>query len=163
MKQLIISILFLSFILGTPKISDIRASFIDASDSKDAVFLLQDKLKDVRKSSNKTLVAYKGAASTMAAKYNKGIESKKKNFKNGATLIEYAVEQAPNNIEIRFVRLIIQQNTPKFLKYKKNIEEDKTFILEHFSEIKSSQLIDFIGNYIAASELFSEEEKNSLK
>ena len=116
----------------------------------------------ITKEDNTLLVGYKGAAIALAAKKEKTIKTKKEMFVEGTSYLEYAIDKTPENIELRFIRIGIQENTPKLLKYKDNIEEDKTFILNHFNAISSKNLKDHIGDYIKQSKVFSETEKQSL-
>ena len=108
---------------------------------------------------NTILVAYKGAVSALTAKYTKDNTERKELFKNGVLLLEFAVSQKPENIEIRCLRLSIQENSPKFLKYRSNIEEDKTFILNHYEKTKSKAVKEFVKSYILQSTGFNTEEK----
>ena len=69
---------------------------------------------------NQTILAYKGAALALQSKYVGTKESKRENFTKGVGLIENAIKQEPNNLELRIIRLSIQENTPKMMKYKMN-------------------------------------------
>ena len=85
-------------------------------------------LVTVTKEDQVNLVAYKGASIALHAKQSKKVKDKKELFLEGVSYIEFAIKKEPDAIEPRFVRLTIQENTPKLLKYKRNIEEDKTVI-----------------------------------
>jgi len=122
--------------------------------------ILYTKLQKITKKDNKVLVAYKGAVTALFAKKQKGAKTKKEFFEKGVDLIEYAVKSNPNNIEIRFVRLTVQQNSPKFLKYNKQISADKNFLKTHFKAVKSKVLKKYILEYILQSKHFTKEEKN---
>ena len=120
---------------------------------------LSNKLSPVTKNDTPVLVAYKGAVLTIKAKYVKGKNNKKELFKEGVELLEYAVKTSPNNIEIRTLRLSIQENTPKFLKYHKNIMIDRQFILDRFKDTSSKGEKMFVRSYVLQSEGFSASEK----
>ena len=62
---------------------------------------------------------------------------------------------------MRLIRLSIQQNTPKILKYQENIDQDKQFILIHFSS-QTQDLQLYIQEYALKSNGFSEAEKRKL-
>ena len=143
-------------------ISEVRQLYKEADLSEKNVANLFNKLESITKSDDKVLVAYKGAVTSMTAKYEKGVKLKKDVFKNGVSLVEFAVASEEDNIEIRFVRLSVQQNSPKFLNYNKEIEEDKKFILNYFDQISSSKLKTYIKDYILHSNNFTEEEKNVI-
>ena len=143
-------------------ISEVRQLYKEADLSQQNATNLFHKLESITISDDKVLVAYKGAVTSMTAKYEKGVKQKKDVFKNGVSLVELAVASEEDNIEIRFVRLSVQQNSPKFLNYNKEIEEDKKFILNYFNQISSPKLKAYIKDYILHSNNFTEEEKNVI-
>ena len=116
MKWIIAILLCLNF-LSIPEISEIRKVYPNASNSETSTLELISKLSDVTYESNKTLVAYKGASIAMSAKFTKKIKDKISDLKEGAKLIEFAIVSEPKNIEIRLIRLSIQENVPKIANY----------------------------------------------
>jgi hypothetical protein len=106
-----------------------------------------------------TLVAYKGALLTLKAKFTRSISDKKSYFKEGVALLEHAISTEPDNIEIRCIRMGVQENAPKILKYKGNIEKDKQFLLDHFTSVKNLEIKELIQGYVRQSKHFSEAEK----
>ncbi|HAV54046.1 MAG TPA: hypothetical protein DCX41_03820, partial [Aequorivita sp.] len=79
--------------------------------------------------------------------------------KEGVALIESAVSADASNVEIRYIRLSVQENSPKFLGYHKNIEEDKEFILKNYGSISSAELKETIKDFVMKSENFEQQEK----
>ena len=140
----------------------IRLAYKHAANDSTKVIEFSKLLSKVNKKDNAVLVAYKGASITLLARQSKTIKEKKEGFIEGVSWLNHAIDQAPNNIEIRFVRIGIQENTPKLLKYKGNIEEDKLFILKQFNYIKSASLKNHIKDYILQSKVFTDEEKASF-
>lgn len=161
MKSLIFftTILILLFKLN---LSEVRLLYKEADSSKENTMILHKKLEPVSKNDNKVLVAYKGAVLAMTAKYEKGSKHRMEVFKNGISFVEYAIEVEPQDLEIRFVRLSLQQNSPKFLKYNKHLDEDKKFVLSNYNHIQSSELKNYIKDYILHSNNFTEEEKTVI-
>ena len=155
-------IFYFLFSFSNPDISEIRKLYPNAANSEvtSKGFLL--KLSDVTYESNKILVAYKGSAITISAKFQKKISDKIKSFKEGAKLVEFAIESEPNNIEIRLIRLSIQENVPKIVKYNKNKKEDAAYILAHYSE-QSNDLKAYLKSFIVQSKSFSSDEKQTIK
>jgi hypothetical protein len=160
--KLLIVLIGLVIVTADVDIAEIRQLYKQADLSEQNASILLDKLESITMSDDKVLVAYKGAVTSMTAKYEKGAKLKKDIFKNGVSLVEFAVASESENIEIRFVRLSLQQNSPKFLKYNKEIEEDKKFIINYFDQIVSVELKSYIGDYILHSNNFTEEEKNVI-
>ena len=161
MKLLFSLFLFLGF-FNNPDVSEIRKLYPNAPNSETLSKELYAKLADVSNDSNQTLVAYKGASIILLSKYAKKIADKVSHFKEGAKLIEFAVEKEPNNIEIRLIRLSIQVNVPKIVKYNSNKKEDKVFLLAHYKE-QSGALKEYVKNFILQSKIFSAIEKQTIK
>ena len=159
MKAFVLMFFFVSSVAVGPDLSQIREVYPKASDSKEITDQLFEVLTSIGKEDHKVLVAYKGAVSTLKAKYAKEAKVKRGYFKTGADLIEYALQAQPNNIEIRCIRLGVQENSPKVVKYKDNIEEDKQFIIDNFKAISSQEVREFVKNFALQSSIFSDSEK----
>ena len=157
-------LLFTTLCLNTQalNVNAIRLAYKQAAHDSAKVIEFSKLLSKVNKKDNAVLVAYKGASITLLARQSKTIKEKKEGFIEGVSWLNHALEQAPNNIEIRFVRIGIQENTPKLLKYKGNIEEDKLFLKKQFRFVKSSTLKNHIKDYILQSKVFSDEEKSLI-
>jgi len=159
MKLFIVFISVLFFNIQSIDLNSIRDGYKKAAQDKTKVSSLNTQLASVTKNDKPILVAYKGAGIALKGRYAKKIKDKKQFFVEGVSLVEYALKKAPNNIELRFIRLGIQENTPKLLKYKGKIIEDKDYILSRFKAVKSSNLKKHIKDYVLQSNVFSVEEK----
>lgn len=159
MKFLIVFISVLNFISLSIDMDAVRIAYREAVHDKTKIDVINKQLSSVTKEDNAVLVAYKGAVITLQAKYEKSIKEKKRLFIKGVSYIEYAIQKSPNAIEPRFIRLGIQENTPKLLKYKSNIKEDKEFLFKQYKTIKSKILKKHVREYILESKAFSDEEK----
>ena len=151
---------FLSF-HSNQDFTEIRKTFQNASSSLIAAKKFNSKFFDVTNDNNKTLVAYKGASIIIISKFESKISDKLKGVKQGIKLIEFAIGIESSNIEIRLIRLSIQENLPKIAKYNKNKSEDKTFLLSHYNEQPNS-LKEYVKSFILQSKSFSEQEKQAL-
>ncbi|MFA6152822.1 MAG: hypothetical protein WC716_15975 [Chitinophagaceae bacterium] len=160
MKSLFTFLFLISF-FSTQDLPELRKQFILAAQSKNSATDFYHKLADAPKDGNKTLVAYKGASKALMGKFASKQADKKSYFVEGVQLIEFAVKSEPKNAEIRLIRLSIQENTPKVVKYKGNIAEDKEFLLQNY-KAQNTALKEFIKNYILQSQTFSEAEKTKL-
>ena len=80
-------------------------------------------LEQVNNCLSETLAsAKKGALLMKKASLVRKPGDKLKVFKEGSKLLEAEIAKLPKRIEYRFLRLIIQENCPKFLNYSNNIE-----------------------------------------
>jgi hypothetical protein len=159
--KIILSLCLLISFLSNQDLPDLRKQFVKAATSKTAADDFHTKMTDISKENSKTLVAYKGASKAIMGKFVTKQAEKKKYFTEGVQLIEFAINSEPKNIEIRVIRLCIQENTPKIVKYKANINEDKDFILQNY-RAQNSALKEYIKSYIVQSKVFSETEKAKL-
>ena len=160
--KLLLTIFCFLFSFSNPDIAEIRKLYPNAANSETASKEFLSKLSEITTESNKTLLAYKGSSVTISAKFKKKISDKIKAFKEGAKLVELAVGSEPNNIEIRLIRLSIQENVPAVVKYNKNKKEDTAFILAHYSE-QSYALKAYLKTFISQSKSFSPDEKQTIK
>jgi hypothetical protein len=160
--KILFSVFLFASIFFTVSVAEIRKLYATATSSESNAKEFALKLKDVTKDDNKTLVAYKGASLTIVSKLEKKVSDKSKKFKEGAILIEYAVANDPNAIEIRMIRLSVQENVPKIVNYRGNKKEDKKFLLDHYNE-QTGVLKTYIGDFIKQSKSFTATEKQVLK
>ena len=83
-------------------------------------------------------------------------------FNKGKKLLEQAIETAPANAELRFLRFAIQANIPSFLGYNSNIGEDKNLLMKSVAPMADAQLRQLIVPYLTDSAFTSQEEKKKL-
>lgn len=157
MKFLVFLFYFLSVL--RPDLGEIRTNYPLANENEEVAQKMHDALSGISNDDKAIMIAYKGGISTIMAKHAKGIKAKKAFFKEGVALLEQAVEQDADNIEIRCIRMGVQENSPKFLGYKDAIETDKQFILDHFSSESSEEIKAFVKGYVQLSAAFSHSEK----
>ncbi|QCX01484.1 hypothetical protein FGM00_15725 [Aggregatimonas sangjinii] len=159
MKSILLcfGLLFISFL--SPDISAVRADYRSASENQEEAEKLYTELASVSDTDEVLLLGYKGATATLMAKYAKGVSAKTAYFKEGKGLIEQAISTAPDNIELRYIRLSVQENAPKIVRYHKEIDEDKQFILDHYPNLKDGETKKYIKGFVSQSASFSEAEK----
>lgn len=137
----------------------VRQDYREASESEEATKKLFESLTEIGKNDEMVFVAYKGAVTTMMAEFTEGIKNKKAFFKEGRDFLEYAIENEPNNVEIRCIRLSVQENVPKITGYHKNKEEDKQFILDNYSAMEDKGAKEFVKGFASQSESFTDAER----
>jgi len=133
-------------------IARLRKEFVSATVSAGEAEKFLQTTRGISATSKPLLQAYKGAALLIWGKYVKGVEEKKKLAREGITMLEEAVAKNPDHIEIRTLRLSIQENSPKILKYKNKIEEDRAFVIQHFDRLPQGELKAFVEGYLKSSE-----------
>jgi hypothetical protein len=120
---------------------------IQGKDAK-AIQKLITSIEQSSASSDRT--AYLGALTMKSASLKETPKEKMEVFKKGKDLLEKAITTNKKNTEYRFLRLMIQENAPKILKYSSNKTEDAAWIKEHYTSC-SSDIIQAIKNYAAQS------------
>lgn len=80
--------------------------------------------------------AYEGALLMKKAGLIIGSAKEKlKLFKSGLSKLESSILKDNNNIEYRFLRLIIQEHAPKIVKYRNHLETDSQLIRTNFKSL----------------------------
>lgn len=159
MKLILLLITSLLFQTSSLDLETVRNAYLEAVSNSDSIENFNLLLSRITKNNDAVFIAYKGAGFTLKAKKAKKIKDKKAYFMEGVSQLHLAFSKSPKNIEIRCIRLGVQEHSPKILKYKKNIEEDKQFLISNFSKIKSSSLRKYIRGFILQSKVFSNDEK----
>ncbi|RDI14558.1 hypothetical protein DEU42_102255 [Flavobacterium sp. AG291] len=131
------------------ELEDIRYNYSQAATNK---LLCKEMIYKLRNDREPIRIAYLGAFQTIWAKHTLNPFEKLKTFKEGKANIEESVAQSPSDTEIRFIRLSVQLNAPKFLGYSNNIEEDKKIIRYSGSDIKSETLQKMIKECLKSKE-----------
>lgn len=159
MKNMLIALAFLvSFVGNAQDLNEVRKKYPLAQDNKEIAQELNDKFEQVE-SSNPTINAYKGAVLTLIADFEKKKVEKLRLFKEGKKLLDDAIQTNAANIEMRMIRLGVQENTPKILGYHKEMNEDKEFILRNYQATTSKAEKDVVKKFALQSNSFSDEEK----
>lgn len=159
MRNLLFLFLLLPLFGFTQDLKVLRLEYPTATIDMHTAEALSKSLAEISKEDDANLAAYKGALLTIKAKFTGPIKDKKKYFKEGVTLIEHAISSEPKNIEIRCLRMGVQENSPKILRYKGNIDADKQFLIDNFNSVKNIEIKELIAGYVRQSNHFSAAEK----
>jgi hypothetical protein len=122
-----------------------RNEFYDdlGSSSVDVISMNIQKLNSKKSNENN---AWRAAFIMKDANFQKTIKEKSTRFTEGKTLLENCISKENKNTEFRLLRLIIQENAPSILKYKKNISDDSKFIKSNYKKCDQS-VIDIVKKY----------------
>lgn len=150
------------FFINSQSIEEIRSAFHKAHHSKESAVEFNSTVAQIKLLNEDLHSAYLGASEALLSKFGRSPGEKLKLFKSGKAHLEKAVENQPQNIEIRMIRLIIQHNAPSILKYNNEIETDKAFIIQHFSSA-NAEVKKFIQNTAKSTGVFTQEELTKIK
>ena len=111
-----------------------------------------------------TILGYIGMSFMLKAKYAWLPNYKMDYFTKGKNFLESAISNDPNNVELKFMRFCVQNDTPSFLSYKKNLESDKRHLMKAIPTIRDNDLKEKIITYMLEKEIkLTEVELNLLK
>ncbi len=129
-------------------------------------FTLIEKLQTIEDPTALEL-AYKGATQAILAKSGWNVFKKVGHLRNSRDCFKKAVEFDMKDLEIRFLRLAVEHHIPKYLGYSKNIEKDKSMIMDNIAFFSNKNLPQEIADYIIRfsleSGLYSEEEAEQVR
>ena len=115
---------------------------------------MQQQLDILNATDMKEKNAWSGAMTMRRSGLVKSPAARLKGFKSGKLLLESAIRNDSTNAEFRFLRLIIQENCPDFLRYHYNKEEDAKAVKQGFKKFpKELQLA--VRNYSKKSKALS--------
>jgi hypothetical protein len=129
---LIFALFLFSSFTDTQLIQRSRDLYLASKDNSDSTQALFDLTNN---QSNNTLKAYHGASYAFKAKHGNNPIKKLDNLKKGLKIINDAVLYDVINVELRFIRLSIEENIPSVVSFTSHIEADKKMIN---SSLKSS-------------------------
>ncbi|MCE1202138.1 MAG: hypothetical protein LWX09_08585 [Bacteroidia bacterium] len=133
----VVLLLLLSFIANQSIASNLekaRKLFFRIEESRNNALELQHITAQGVKNGNLLLTGYHAVATANLALHTIMPISKYNYFRQGRDMIEDAILQMPDNVELRFLRLTIQIGTPAFLNYNHHIATDREMILAHLEK-----------------------------
>jgi hypothetical protein len=145
MKTVLLSsilLLFFSSIFG-----QVRQWYDQASSNED----MAEKLisyTDAHLKENPVFAGYNGAARMVMAKHKFNPMSKWETFSKGKKILENAIAKNPDNVELIFLRLTIQENIPAFLGYSDQISADRLFLKNMLQQMADKDLQTRISRYL---------------
>ncbi len=83
-------------------------------------------------------IPYVASAIMMKAEHTRLPHHKLEHFLKGKRMLEGFISEHPENIEGRYVRLLVQSHSPKFLGYHDHIEDDLFFIERNLADSEIS-------------------------
>ena len=167
MKFLLLLLICLTPFIGESQtLPEVRKSFHEAVLDPKKSEAFHDFLKDTPLTSP-TLKAYKAASEAMLARVVWNPFSKLSQVMKYSDLMKVAIEEDERNVEIRFLRLAIEYNLPKFLGMSKHMDEDVKTIVSNMTSVPSMNLdasfCRYIVYFLRDAELSTEEEIQEME
>lgn len=133
-----------------------------ASNEKDAIEFA-DYMENKVAGPNVLIKGYKATSLFLMARYHWNPYSKFSYFNEGKKMLESAINEKPENTELRFLRIGIQNNVPGFLGYNEKINEDKTHLIQKLNKLSDYDLKKRIGSFLLQHIELTETEKKEVE
>ncbi|MEO9482485.1 MAG: hypothetical protein ABJG47_03530 [Ekhidna sp.] len=148
MKALITFLLvILTFSSSAQDLSEIRAEFHAVVLNPEESESFYDYLKEIETPTS-TVKAYQAVSEALLAQVVWNPFNKLKQVIKYDKQMAAAVEEDPQNVEIRFLRLAIEYNLPSFLGMSDHLQEDVDKIVSDLSRVSQVQVNPMFGKYI---------------
>lgn len=150
MKKLsLLIILLISNVMFSQNLKEYRVLLQTGEDSeKDAKTLIEKSSTAYKESKKPIYAGFLAVGKFFMAKHAFNPLKKMSYFSEGKKILESAVETEPDNLEVRLMRLITQENIPKILGYYQHISEDRTFLTRSYQNTKDEDLKIYIKDYL---------------
>ncbi|MFD2598874.1 hypothetical protein ACFSQ3_07900 [Sphingobacterium corticis] len=106
---------------------------------------------------------YKAAFHMFMAKHTSNPFKKMSYFKDAKSMLEEVIEDNPQNVELRFIRLCIQYYSPKYLGYHSEVEQDKEYVMNNLHKMTDKQTKQLIYDYLDGAKMYTENELALLR
>jgi len=122
-----------------------KAAFYKAMAS-DNIDEINQELATFTDAGTETKSGYEGALLMKKASLAGKPKDKLSFFKTGRIKLETALLAEPDNTDLHFLRLVIQEKAPKIVHYRTDIEKDKTMVIKNFktlSPVVQRAIVDY--------------------
>jgi len=154
MKIKIFIAFFLSFFICFSALAETKAEFnklrndyVAALKNHDLAEEVYEKFKMVENPSAKIL-AYKGALEAIMTRTTWNFFKKLDYLRKSEQSFKESVSKAPNSIEVRFMRMAVQYDIPRYLGFSNDLNADKEFIIANIHNFNPVGLDDYTLNQI---------------
>lgn len=157
MIAIIVGIVFNLFAEVSGPIDEVRNQFLEVSSLEQ----VDSFIKILEKNPSVEAEGYYATMLLMKSKFVKFPITKYNYFKKGKKQLDSLINNNKNNVEIRYLRFLLQSEMPKFLGYYKNIENDYWLIINGIeaSKLKSDFKIKILNNMLLVNNLSVEKSK----
>jgi len=142
MKKMIARLLLISFC----SFAISEAAFSQAFDkdlyyaamSSNSIEKLNEQLKIIKVTTVNSKDAYEGALLMKKAGLVNTAKEKLNLFKTGRRMLDAMIKKDTNNAEFRFLRVMIQENAPKLVNYRSELQADCAYIVTVYKKLSAS-------------------------
>lgn len=117
--------------------TELRKSLRDGQENKE-IAEKTHQILEVTNSSNPRFNALKASNYGVMCIHHKSPIKRMNYLRKMSAIINQAVEQAPNDLEVRLIRLSIETQVPKILGFSTHIKKDRDFVKANFKQANFS-------------------------
>jgi hypothetical protein len=139
--------------INNSELINLRSQFYEASINEAKIDVFISLIKTHKTDGDAIIKGYKAMSYMLLSKNCWNPYNKFSYFKNGKELLEESIITDQNNVELRFLRLCIQQSLPSFLKYSDQINSDLEFLTNNWSNLEDVDLKNRIQNYYLENDM----------
>lgn len=150
------------FSLSIP-LDDLRKKYHASGNERAAAEQLLKVTETITEKDQAIYRGYKGAAMMMWSQYEFNPFSKLRQFNAGIPWLEAAIKDAPQSLELRYLRFTFQCSVPSILGYYDHLEEDKQFILGNGNSTIDNALKKYIRDFLLQCDEISDAQKAAIK
>ncbi|MGB2127835.1 MAG: hypothetical protein ACPHXR_00020 [Flavicella sp.] len=132
--------LFFSILIPNQSIDEVVVSFHELADRASET----EFINTYKDSQNPNILGYVYALEMKQSEYSFNPYVKVRNFILVKKKLNQLIYKNPNSIHLRYIRLLLQENTPKFLGYNGSIEEDKRYLTKILLKKDNNNLSQYI-------------------
>lgn len=166
MKKLFAILLIFGFSVSKSQnisINDARMAFDGVVEKEESGRLFLLKAQQEQVVNQPLFMGYMGAIKATLAKHYINPWTKLSSFNEGRDLLEKAIKLDTQNVELFFLRYMIQTNAPRFLGYYQHISSDKQRLLSALPLIKDKTLQSKIVQYLRENGSLTKSERAKLQ
>lgn len=164
-KFSILIIGIITFVLSTnckaQSVDELRKRYMAGLHNIDSTPGVYDVFKKVENPSGKIL-GYTAALEAIMTKTTWNVFKKMTFLRKSEASFAKAVEKAPNDIEVRFMRMAVQFEIPEYLGFSEDIETDRKFIIANIDNFDTngipSETIDEILGFMVRCDKFTDSQ-----
>lgn len=152
--RILILFIFLQCTFSLPLFSQVEKTEFYKTLASEDITKLENELLKVKNSTLPEKKAYYGTLLLKKSKLVSNVNTKLSLFKEGKSMLENEIQKDTANAEFRFLRLIIQENAPRFLGYYQDLEKDGHYISKNVNTL-SAEVKTAIAEYIKKSKVLT--------
>lgn len=149
----LLAVLFIFLYSGGLKaqsLPEIRLAYGEARYSRETAEQFARQLEAADPQKLPVLPAYQAAADILIARYMP-LTERLSRIRPAISKLEALLDKDPDNPELRFIRLTIQEHLPKIVGYHRQIPEDRKYLEETVSKLQDKSLQEMIHSYFRES------------